>query len=301
MQLFPRGAGIHGIPLPEAGECINDVVFDSYGTRLAVCTNSCILIYGAQEDWPQLARIDGAHYDAIWRLSWSHSQRGDLLVSCSEDRQVIVWTEQGFAWKKCFQKTLGAPVLDVRFASPALGIKFAAITAESQVSVFECTTPTTLQCWESQDVMIQGKGKPGAVDWKPVMPLASKQDRLEVLAIGLHDRLVIAAKGARWVEQAYQELKNDSAIQDVAWCPKTCRSYEMVATCGLGVQLWRLDQSKDRSPWRLELLQDLPLPDNKALVWRCSWNAMGSTLAACPENSEVCLWTSVGKEFKLNS
>ncbi|CAL1154185.1 unnamed protein product [Cladocopium goreaui] len=107
-----------------------------------------------------------AHYDAIWRLSWSHSQRGDLLVSCSEDRQVIVWTEQGFAWKKCFQKTLGAPVLDVRFASPALGIKFAAITAESQVSVFECTTHTTLQCWESQDVMIQGKGKPGAVDWQ---------------------------------------------------------------------------------------------------------------------------------------
>eukprot|EP00435_Cladocopium_sp_Y103_P062841 s227_g24.t1 len=96
-----------------------------------------------------------------------------------------------------------------------------------------------------------------------------------------------------------KELKNDSAIQDVAWCPKTCRGYEVVATCGLGVQLWRLDQSKDRSPWRLELLQDL-LP-GKALVWRCSWNAMGSTLAACPENSEVCLWTSVGKEFKLSS
>ena len=298
MHIFQRLNG-SSIPLPDAGECINDVVFDLYGTKLAVCTNSCILIYGTQDNWPQLARIDGAHQDAIWRLSWSHSSRGDLLVSCSEDRQVIVWTEQGFgSWKKCFQKTLGAPVLDVRFAPPALGIKFAAITADSQVNVFE--TQSTLQRWELQDVSLldSHSGKPGALDWKPILPLASKQDRLEMMAVGLHDRLAIIVKGARWAEQAHQELKNPGAIQDVAWCPKTSRSYEVVATCGLGVQLWRIERSqKDRS-WQLEVLQELPLP-RKALVWRCSWNATGSTLAACPENSEVCLWTSVGKEFKL--
>ena len=33
----------------------------------------------------------------------------------------------------------------------------------------------------------------------------------------------------------------------------------------------------------------------------CDYLRMGSTLAACPENSEVCLWTSVSRRRALGA
>ena len=39
--------------------------------------------------------IVGAHVDTIWRLSWAHPEFGQLIASCSEDKMVNIWEEQG--------------------------------------------------------------------------------------------------------------------------------------------------------------------------------------------------------------
>ena len=38
-----------------------------------------------------------AHSGSIWRVSWAHPEFGQVLATCSFDRTVIIWEEQGVA------------------------------------------------------------------------------------------------------------------------------------------------------------------------------------------------------------
>jgi nucleoporin SEH1 len=91
---------------PAHGDAINDIAFDYYGKRFASCGNDKeIKIWDlipqdeSEEDkfpkWHEQS-IPRAHQDSIWRISWAHPEFGQLFASCSQDKTVHIWEEQGY-------------------------------------------------------------------------------------------------------------------------------------------------------------------------------------------------------------
>jgi len=234
------------------------------------------------------------------------------------------------AWQQRWSHQGEGPWVDVRFAPTPLGLKLAAVTADGKARVFECVNALDLRTWEQEDIETQTSRltaasfqpiQPGlaaatvgdgcmsaALDWMCVPYGGSSEERSEMIAVGGRGgRLSIWAKSNRWKELASDVAhpRETGGVKDVAWCPNLCRPYEIVATCGAGARLWRVDiPSMDETQGvtharkdsgnlscRLQLLMELmPATDKACPVWRCSWNLMGTTLALCPESGEVSIW-----------
>jgi nucleoporin SEH1 len=368
-----------GLPTLIEADCVHDIAYDFYGTRLALCTSSLrISIFSAPpggqgEDgdgaaWTETARMDKAHAGPIWRLSWGHPELGEPLASCSEDRNVTIWYMGGsgsadgggrFAapgalprWQSRANLSCDGPVMDVRFAPAPLGLKLAACTADGKAKVFECVNSLDYRAWDKPEDL-ETLSRPGgagsaaassvsasasgaaaaaapkasiagcisaALDWMPVPFGGGSDERCEALAVaGRGGRLAIWAKektaagAGKWKELASAEAHpvKEGGVRDVAWCPNLCRLYEVVATCGGGAALWRVDfntsedesvtgddQSEDgrketstTAVCQLQLLKKLiPWEDQACLVWRCSWNVTGTTLVLCPEDGGISVW-----------
>lgn len=310
---------------------VHDVAFDYYGARLAVCTSSLkIIIFGREADdnaWEETAVITmprgKGHMGPIWRLSWGGPEYGEPLASCSEDCTVMIWTDRagrpsgrasssGVGWVHCETLTCDKAVLGVRFAPSAFGLKVAACTAE-RVRVFECAGSSPDGHWGPGDIVESPKGvasaavSGAAIDWMhPPFGAGAAADDHECLAVASAGQLSIYSKRANhWTEldaRAHETLRE---VKDVAWCPNLCRPYELVATCGTGAALWRVTMdSLDRGNRRdvatglqLSLLTQLvPESVEGSLIWRCSWNLTGTSLALCPEGGEgfVSVWKASG-------
>ena len=93
---------------PSHGDVVNDIAFDFYGKRFATCsndkeikiwdlvsdTNGDAAATSSQAKWQEQA-IPRAHQESIWRISWAHPEFGQLFASCSQDKTVHIWEEQG--------------------------------------------------------------------------------------------------------------------------------------------------------------------------------------------------------------
>eukprot|EP00933_Yihiella_yeosuensis_P075136 TRINITY_DN8433_c1_g2_i1.p1 TRINITY_DN8433_c1_g2~~TRINITY_DN8433_c1_g2_i1.p1 ORF type:complete len:376 (+),score=67.82 TRINITY_DN8433_c1_g2_i1:31-1158(+) len=307
--------------------------------------------------WVETARMERAHSGPIWRLNWGHPEHGDPLASCSEDRTVAIWygghsgaaasgpaaakgSESLPRWEERERLSYEGPVVDVRFAPAPVGLKLAACTADGKARIYECVNALDLRTWESEELETLTHKPPSSatpsiqanssacssacLDWMHVPFGGGGADELnEVIALaGRGGRLAIwtKEKNERWRERASSEAHPVAAggIKDVAWCPNICRPYEVIATCGAGAALWRVDFSAQDERQRqgggygrketggsglnctLQLLKEL-IPSNSEVcpVWRCSWNLTGTTLALCPEGSEVSVWKAdASQEWK---
>lgn len=334
-----RVDGKINLPTLSDADYVHDIAYDFYGTRLALCTSSLrISIYSAPSSsdtegtdasaWTETARMDRAHSAPIWRLSWGHPEGGEPLASCSEDRTIAVWCDRRKvggdgsssrgdgshtlpSWQKSNPLNMDGPIVDVRFAPSPFGLKLAACTEDGKARIFECTNAFDLASWEPEDLEAASRSSTAAavpsssaaLDWMPA-PFGggSATDDRETLAVaGRGGQLVIWGKGKtnRWAE--LNKANNIGAVKDIAWCPNLCRPYEILATCGDGAKLWRIDftsqddrgygRSAATQSCRLSVLKELiPAGLEICPVWRCSWNLMGTTLALCPEGTEVSVW-----------
>ena len=96
---------------PLHGDVVNDIAFDFYGKRFATCSNDKEIkvwdLLPASENnigesdttnvemkWQEQS-IPRAHQDSIWRINWAHPEFGQLFASCSQDKTVHIWEEQG--------------------------------------------------------------------------------------------------------------------------------------------------------------------------------------------------------------
>ncbi|KAL7675733.1 hypothetical protein ACOME3_002000 [Neoechinorhynchus agilis] len=92
---------------PSFKDTINDVAFDYYGRRLATCStdhtvkifdrvsNSEDLSEEAPGEW-RLSYSWRAHTGSVWRICWAHPEFGQVLATCSLDRQVAIWEEVAY-------------------------------------------------------------------------------------------------------------------------------------------------------------------------------------------------------------
>lgn len=216
--------------------------------------------------------------------------------------------------------TCEGPVVDVRFAPTAFGLKLACCTVEGKARVYSCTSMLDMKLWDFEDIEEKGLMKDqreaktnyaeldaqgdamemsAALDWMPT-PFGgpNEQGRGETIAIARGKRLCIWTKDhkGKWVYAAGDDRpssQRDGGIKDVAWCPNMCRQSEIIATCGAGAKLWQLEMQEavSRQQWRLQELKVLVPPDSPDCpVWRCSWNLTGTSLALCPEGYQMSVW-----------
>lgn len=95
-------------------DIVHDLAYDFYGRRLATCSADrkikvwdksdggqweanasfvvCVIPRGVNKMW---LTVTQAHSGAIRKLDWAHPEFGQVLASCSFDRQVSVWEEVG--------------------------------------------------------------------------------------------------------------------------------------------------------------------------------------------------------------
>jgi protein transport protein SEC13 len=116
---------------------------DYYGRRLATASSDrTIKIFDVAQDGSQSMIADiPAHEGPVWRISWAHPKFGNLLASCSYDKKVAIWREQGpdqygnAQWVKVYEKMFDSSVGAVSWAPPEFGLALAAGIADGKIAV----------------------------------------------------------------------------------------------------------------------------------------------------------------------
>lgn len=107
-----------------------------------------------------------AHSGAVSRVSWAHPEFGQVLATCSTDKNVKIWEEQegvdekGFIvsrWNQRAQLGDARDALnDVEFAPRHMGLKFASASEDGMVRIYEATDVMSLTHWE---FTVRGDGR----------------------------------------------------------------------------------------------------------------------------------------------
>eukprot|EP00928_Gymnodinium_smaydae_P010138 TRINITY_DN13806_c0_g1_i1.p2 TRINITY_DN13806_c0_g1~~TRINITY_DN13806_c0_g1_i1.p2 ORF type:complete len:369 (-),score=73.29 TRINITY_DN13806_c0_g1_i1:55-1161(-) len=211
--------------------------------------------------------------------------------------------------------SMDAPVVDVRVAPAPLGLRLAACTPEGKVKIFESQSARGYDQWAHEELprsdlrpaaaaaaagAAQAAVPFAALDWMPV-PFGSSESegsQATLAVAGRAGKLCIWMRSAKgWVEahSTTDATLASGTVRDVAWCPNLCRSYEIIATCGKGVTLWKVELCAEggrvgRKNPEMKALAKLELDDPEAIVQRVNWNLTGTILAVCAEGAEVSLW-----------
>ena len=75
----------------EADACMQCTCTCFDGSKLIhvhVCNCTCIIMCDKMSP-PQ------THSGSVWRVTWAHPEYGQVLATCSFDRTVCIWEEQG--------------------------------------------------------------------------------------------------------------------------------------------------------------------------------------------------------------
>lgn len=77
-------------------DIVHDLAINFYGKRMATCSSDQkISIFDLDENgaWILKNQILRAHSGSIWKVCWAHPEFGQVLASCSFDRNVCIWEE----------------------------------------------------------------------------------------------------------------------------------------------------------------------------------------------------------------
>ncbi|KAG2184628.1 hypothetical protein INT43_000541 [Umbelopsis isabellina] len=154
-------------------DLIHDVSYNYYGKRLVTCSSDQRLkVWDFNETGNGVAKWEvndswKAHDCSILKVIWANPEFGQVIASCSFDRQVKIWEEQEIEpknsqkrWAEKFRlvESRGA-VQDIEFApgNGSLRLKFtssriqATCAADGIVRIYEALEPTNLTQWPQME------------------------------------------------------------------------------------------------------------------------------------------------------
>ncbi|EOD21885.1 secretory protein 13, partial [Emiliania huxleyi CCMP1516] len=114
-------------------DLIHDVQLDFYGKRLATCSSDRLIkVYEADDQQQQQPAELIGHNGPVWQVAWAHPKFGNILASCSYDRQVIVWKELAQAhWVQIYQyRGHDGSVNSISWCPPELGLCLACASSD---------------------------------------------------------------------------------------------------------------------------------------------------------------------------
>ncbi|KAI8582256.1 hypothetical protein K450DRAFT_228091 [Umbelopsis ramanniana AG] len=146
-------------------DLIHDVAYNYYGKRLVTCSSDQRLkVWDFNESGNGVAQWElndswKAHDCSILKVIWANPEFGQVIASCSFDRQVKIWEEQEIEpknsqkrWAEKFRlvESRGS-VQDIEFAPGNGSLRLATCAADGIVRIYEALEPTNLTQWPQME------------------------------------------------------------------------------------------------------------------------------------------------------
>ncbi|KAI0986901.1 hypothetical protein GJ496_007463 [Pomphorhynchus laevis] len=253
---------VNSVPINVGKASVNDIQFDFFGNRVATCfTDHHIRIYertvndDIDTEYTETCSWK-AHNASVWRVSWAHPEFGQILASCSLDRQVIIWEEiiyQEMNDTKATRATSPLPgaqsnwikrvtfvdsranVSDVRFAPKYFGLLVAFTSFDGSFRVYEVGSTRNLSVWSLQAEVPIESDKPqepqgSSFVWLPALSSlawSNAHHGLPIIAIGVDRSVQYGQSTQRRITKSNQ---NPSHLQ--CW-------QSTIESIGNGVKKWK--------------------------------------------------------------
>jgi len=311
------------ITLPDEHDFVHDIAFNHFSDRLALCTSSRqIFVYDqVGTEWKNSGIIITGHSGPIWRLDWAHPEYGAVLVSCSEDRGVLVWTEKPRGkentviipfqendkdnedlqsrWRKRAQLLdATAPATCVKFAPKQHGLKIAVTSLDGVMRIYEATDVLNMTVFELEaEITVSASSKSGKYQGLQSLSWGTsvRKGGHYIAVLGVDSSLTIFQKNQsrRWNNICKAEHGAPGQSKDLCFAPYLCRPHDILVTCGKPQAIiWRLDLLKGSS--QLSKIKTLSSTGD-SMVWRVAWNFTGTLLTLSPEHGPLEVWTADSK------
>lgn len=316
-------------------ELIHDATANLSGTRLATASSDRkIKVFEPNGNKSKLlAELEG-HNGPVWQLDWSHPEHGNLLASCSYDRQVIIWKEDADGhWEKVKQYAgHDSSVNSVQWAPREFGLVLACASSDGDISILRFRTED--KDWEARKITNAHGTGVNSISWAPPISsiasifkppssndknttsgvasgaassgdsaaMLSRPALVERFVSGGCDHLVKIWKCERekdeWILERTLEGHTDW-VREVAWAPSIGLPKWCIATGSQDkkVIIWTNADGPYGNEWESKILNDFD-----AIVWHVSWSAMGNILAVSSGENRVTMWKEdLNGDFKCLS
>ncbi|CAI5445952.1 unnamed protein product [Caenorhabditis angaria] len=182
-------------------DLIHNVSFDHHGRRMATCsTDMTMVVWDRKPDgtWKRSA-IWKVHGGAVWRAIWAHPEFGQILATCSYDRNINIWEEQFVKKGKRPDKRTDADkkqtrllaaqrdeignkrkthwvrrynisdcrsnVTDIAFAPRHIGLVLASCTALGSIRIYEAPNIMDISRWSLNHELQAFHTRCGCITW----------------------------------------------------------------------------------------------------------------------------------------
>uniref|UniRef100_A0A7S4KT93 Anaphase-promoting complex subunit 4 WD40 domain-containing protein n=1 Tax=Paramoeba aestuarina TaxID=180227 RepID=A0A7S4KT93_9EUKA len=290
-------------------DILHDVSYDYYGKRIATSSSDGqVKVFDLDErgEWYCSSTLPEGHRGAVFKVDWAHPEFGQVLASCSFDKQVVIWEERPVADKKsdknskmwknvAFFVDSREPVYDVKFAPQHLGLKVATCSGDGNIRIYEAVDVMNLSNWSMihQFHAFAQKAPPSSNHGMSLSWNTSTFDPASLVVAGMGDKnpRIWEYNESHRVWQTVGVLEgNEDLVNDVAWAPNVGRSYELIATAGKdgSVRIWKVKREEE-GVYRATKESGLETA-RKDPVSRVQWNSTGTILASSCDDGSVRMW-----------
>lgn len=278
-------------------DMVHDAQTDFYGTRLATCSSDkSVKVFDIKNGTQKLLAVLTGHEGPVWQVAWAHPSFGSLLASCSYDRTVCVWADQGTGgggWQRVYEyRDHDSSVNSICWAPHEFGLMLACASSDGAVSVLSSSGDGV---WVAKKISNAHTIGCNAVSWAPAQGPDQAGEPgvwtgVRQFATGGCDNLVKIWRlqepggNGEW-QEAHQLEAHSDWVRDVAWSPAAGQPGR-IASCSQDcrVILWTY-QGGGGGSWLPQLLGTFD-----DVVWLISWSLTGSVLAASGGDNNVTLW-----------
>jgi len=300
-------------------DLIHDAQLDYYGKRLATCSSDrTIKIYDVAENGErtQVADLTG-HDGPVWQIAWAHPRFGNILASCSYDRQVFVWKEMSpNMWAQIYKyaghEQSGAPRMTQSAGESWL--MQCCVSVGSQLNCMESAGARSLPCVRLVGRLHQRAHSPWFAFLKsiplqlhspatpPPCEMWPSLDRMAAHLLRYCFDPSWPADDDTWSTKIINKA-HSTGCNAVSWAPAFAAGATASADMPAQVQgkrlvsggsdnlvkIWRYIEGSDS--WEAESELNRHTDWVRDVAWAPSLGAPDSMVASCSQDKKVIIWT----------
>lgn len=285
---------------------LTDIAYDCYNDRMAISSTTRkihILEKNELEEWVEVASWDSQ--DVVLKLQWSVPEYNNLLISCGQDKQIIIWKEdKENGWELIAKiQDFSDSVEDISICPGIHGLKVAAVTSNGFLKIFGTRDYVEYRNWDCLQTRDLNSSGCTSVCWNPSVhdpqtlvvgskldPSAENKGRDQLIRIFWYNE-----KKKEYMF-ASDLIGHEDTVTDVEWVNTYGRTYHFIASVSLdkSIIIWKLDfefipDIKQVDEIKIKYCQILNYKHTHPL-WRVSWGPLGSKLSAEGEDGKVLIF-----------